>query len=164
MKRLILLIFVAVFSTALFAQGEASFGLATKYQSKLPTSEWGEWKSLNEPMLIYMDLGFGFVAMENGYNDRFILNKESTTKTYDAPDKTVFSVKAIDNQGKQCTLKFVYFAGGDFALIAEYGDMHYTYWCDGEHGAHGYPYKYFNSSPPQSTPSPKVKGSLGVKI
>ena len=151
-------------SLAGFAQEEISFGLATKYQSKSPTESWGEWQVPTEPILVYFDLGFGFTAIENGYHDRFILKKETTTKTYDSPDKTIYTIKAVDQEGKSITLEFVYFASGNFALIIMYNDIHYSYWCDGDHGAPGYPYKYFNSNPPESTPSPKIKSPSGQSI
>ena len=151
-------------SLVLFSQGETVFALASKYQSKVPAAEWGQWQQPSEPILIYMDLGFGFVAIENGYHDRFILKKETTTKTYDAPDKSIYSVRAIDQSGKLCTLQYVYFSDGSFAMVILYNDIHYTYWCDGEHGAEGYPYKYFNSQPPQPTQSPKIKEPSGVAI
>ena len=163
MKKLILILAILLGSLSLFSQ-QTTFALATKYQSKSPSSEWGEWQKPSDPILIYMDLGFGFIAIENGYHDRFIVSKETTAKTYDSPEKTIFTVRAIDQSGKNCTLEFCYFATGNFAIIIIYNDIHYSYWCDGEHGAEGYPYQYFNSQPPQPTPSPKVKdpGSLAI--
>lgn len=149
-------------SLAIFSQDQTSFGLATKYQSKAPIASWGEWMEPEEPILVYFDLGFGFAAIENGYHDRFILRKETTTKTYSGEDKNIFMVKAIDQEGKNCSLEFVYFASGNFSLIIMYNDIHYSYWCDKNHGALGYPYKYFNSQPPDPTPSPKLPSGVNI--
>ena len=157
MRKSILIIAILLGSISLIAQGEISFGLSTKYQKKAPTEEWSGWKEPTGPILIYMDLGFGFLAIDNGYNDKFILDLKTTSQEEDSPSKRVFSVKAIDNTGKACTLAFTYFSTGDFALTVLYNDIHYSYWCDEEHGAQGYPYKFFDSKPPEPTESPRIK-------
>lgn len=157
MRKAIYIIVLLLGSLTVFSQSEISFGLATKFQSKVSHEEWAGWEEPSAPILIYMDLGFGFLAIENGYHDRFILDMGTIQKTADSPSKTVYTLKAKDNTGKTCTLEFTYFASGNFALTIAYNDVHYSYWTEEENGSQGYPYMYFNSTAPQPTESPGIK-------
>ena len=157
MKKALLIITLLLGSLIVFSQSQISFGLSTKFQSKQSYEEWAGWNEPSSPILIYMDLGFGFLAIENGYHDRFILATETTEKTFDSPEKIVYTLKAKDNTGKTCTLEFSYFASKNFALTIRYTDIHYSYWISEDNGAMGYPYIYFNSTAPPPTRSPGIK-------
>jgi hypothetical protein len=143
MKKLFFILLLAIFSVTIFAQDRLSFGVAKDYQVKNSSESWGGWVEAESPILIYMDLGFGFIAVENGYHDRFILN--STILTTDNSDVKVFTIKAIDQTGKECTIEANFFVSGNFALTVRYSDIQYSYLIEEDMGAIGYPYKYFEN-------------------
>ena len=69
-KLLFILAIFFAFSFTSKIEAQNSFGVAVEYQSKKSGDPWGAWMESTEPILIYIDLGFGFVAIENVYKDR----------------------------------------------------------------------------------------------
>jgi len=120
-----------------------SFGVAVEYQSKKTGDPWGTWMEASKPVLIYIDLGFGFIAIENGYKDRFIINSLDPLAT--SPEKTAYIMKCVDKNKKECTIKVVHFQSGNTALEISYNDIEYAYLVNSDFDAAGYPNKYFEN-------------------
>lgn len=144
MKKLLVILAIFFAISTIQAQDELSFGVSVEYQVKEPGDNWMGWIDCESPVLIYMDLGFGFMAVQNGYNDRFILN--TLDNTYDGDDKKVFFMDAVDKEKKPCTIEFTYFASGNIAITIRYSDIHYSYLIEQEFGKTGYPVDYFKNS------------------
>lgn len=136
MKKLILSVIIAIFSLTAFAQ--INYAVSVEYQTKLPTEEWtSQWEKVNSPVLIYLDMGFGFIAVENGYKDRFIIVE------MDKLSEDRYKMKCTDKDKKQCTLETIFFESGNIALVIMYNDIHYAYLINSEATIDGYPFLYF---------------------
>ena len=144
MKKLIFILAI-LFAVGISNKVEAqiSFGVAVEYQSKETYEPWGTWLPAEVPILIYMDLGFGFIAIENGYKDRFIIKSLDNLNT--DSDKKAYIMKCVDKDKKECTVKLVHFASGNSALEILYNDIKYAYLVNSEFDASGYPFKYFEN-------------------
>ena len=104
-----------------------------------------------EPILIYIDLGFGFVAIENGYKDRFIINSLDHLNT--GPDKKAYVMKCVDKNKKECTIRIVHFTSGNTAVEISYNDIEYAYLVNSDFDSAGYPQKYFENKEEQQSGS-----------
>jgi len=78
MKKLFKLIAIfgmLMIGASIFAQSQLSYATVDKYQAKYTEDNWGEWKDIEGEIIIYLDMGFGFMAITNSNFDRLILTK-----------------------------------------------------------------------------------------
>lgn len=142
MKKLLLVLYIVLCSLSAFSQSEISYGISYSYQVKESgKEEWSGWIESPSPILIYMDLGFGFIAIENGFKDRFII-KELVGK-YSEDNFDVTEMICSDKEKKECTIEIIKFYSGNTALIIKYIDVYYSYLVLKDNGLIGYPFQYF---------------------
>jgi hypothetical protein len=153
MKKIILTL--AIIFTFITVDAQISFGVATQYQISKPDQEWPGWQTAESPVLIYIDLGFGFAAIENGYHDRFIIKTLDKVGNYS--DRNRYQMKCVDKERKPCTLYLTQFSSGNTSLEIHYNDIEYAYFVDGEMDASGYPFQYFNKDTDNSSTSGSKK-------
>jgi cold shock CspA family protein len=142
MKKLFIALTLLIFSLSVYSQNEISYGVSLLYQEKKVNSDWSGWKEASSPILLYMDLGFGFIAVENGYKDRFII-KEIDGK-FSNENSDVTRIRCVDKEKKNCTVEIVKFHNGNSALVIKYADIQYSYLVLEGDGYVGYPFQYFN--------------------
>ncbi len=147
-KLLIILVMFFAVSTSK-AQNQIFYGVAVEYQSTTIGSDWPDWVDCESPILLYVDLGFGFIAIENGYKDRFIVNE--LKETYEGEDKLVLTLTCVDRSRKPATVMFTVFAAGNLVISIYYTDVKYAYKVQSDDGDTGYPFEYFKNKPKQNT-------------
>lgn len=154
------LIFIVGFTTQSYSQ--ISYGVATQYQVSKPDQNWPGWSEADNPVLIYIDLGFGFIAVENGWKDRFII--KSLDKVGNYSDRNRYAMKCVDKERKPCTIYLSHFNSGNTSMEISYSDIEYAYLVDGEMDAGGYPSQYFNGNESGSSQSSGTKKLEGVQL
>ena len=149
MKRFLIILGMLIAFTAVNAQDQVFYGVALQYQTSSPNEAWPGWKDCQTPVLFYVDMGFGFIAIQNGWSDRFIIN--DFVNNYSNSDKQVYIFNCVDKERKPLVVEFTIFTSGNLALTVKYTDVHYAYIVNSDMGATGYPYEYFKNKEKQET-------------
>jgi len=137
---------------------QISFGVAAELQSTEVDKNWPGWVEASNPILIYIDLGFGFIAIENGYRDRFIIN--SLEPLPGSSERTSYVMKCVDKSKKQCTIRINHFRSGNTAVEVLYNDIKYAYLVNSEMDASGYPFQYFENKREKESSSKGIEGAV----
>lgn len=139
MKKLFLLIALLLSGLYISAQNEVTYGIAKYYQVKVSNDKWGEWEKIEGKVLVYFDMGFGFISVLNKNIDKFIvLEYKDVIKD---KGKTIYNIRAIDKNGIKCNLYTIFFESGNFSFTISYSDIQYSYLIEEEFV--GYPYGLF---------------------
>lgn len=141
MKKILFILAISILSLNIFAQSQISWATSNSYQVSSPSEDWPGWMEAESPVLIYTDLGFGFIAIENGYRDRFIIKEVDGTFSNENSD--IIRIKCIDRETKNCTIEITKFHNGNSALTVKYNNVWYSYLVLKENGFEGYPFGHF---------------------
>lgn len=152
--KVIAILGMVFIGASIFAQ--QSYATVDKYQAKYTEEDWGEWLDITGggTMIIYLDMGFGFMSITNSQFDRFILTKME--EPVETEKKITYVFEAINAVGVNSKIYYTYTKESDsFTLTITYDDMQYSYLLKEDFD--GYPSKLFGTDESGIEPSPEPR-------